>query len=430
MLNGTVFIFTDARLIDGDINYIQLREFAQKLSGTASQFNVFWDNASKQAVIQPGMAYTGNAPQSGDTTPVGKGGITRTINLDNLLTLEISNSYAYARVLGYDPAGANIINFIVVSEGAEVKCTRYVPPYDTSEWQQAEYMISPYTNIYFESGALWPTVSYAKNYDDRERAKISQGSSIILSNGNEYSFDAATDDPAITTKYGNVGAAFYALRIFVVPDEVAAKIGGSAPKIYDPKTTLQEYHVPKGAGSSPVTYISDPNAPLISSDGWYDLLYDHIYDVLGIEINAQGNAELRESTQFYVENKGKNQITLRMADGRYLGIDGTPTSGVQAKAVSSPYIWNIYFENNAGFFDNNRYSLRPSTNTGLMLTASGTITDGTPVVLSAQSKMDAPTNAEFTFFPTDAPKTGVVWLPSTSTSDKIKDDGIYYIKSS
>jgi hypothetical protein len=58
-MNGEVFSFKDAQLINGDINYIQLREFAQKLSGTASQFNVYWDERAKQAVIQPGVPYTG-----------------------------------------------------------------------------------------------------------------------------------------------------------------------------------------------------------------------------------------------------------------------------------------------------------------------------------------------------------------------------------
>jgi hypothetical protein len=43
-------------------NYLQLREFAQKLSGTASQFNLYWDGGAGQAVIQPGAAYTGIAP--------------------------------------------------------------------------------------------------------------------------------------------------------------------------------------------------------------------------------------------------------------------------------------------------------------------------------------------------------------------------------
>lgn len=60
-MNGEVFTFSDARLIDGGTNYIQLREFAQKLSGTASQFNVYWDDTARQAVIQPGVPYTGYA---------------------------------------------------------------------------------------------------------------------------------------------------------------------------------------------------------------------------------------------------------------------------------------------------------------------------------------------------------------------------------
>lgn len=58
-LGGEVFSFSDARLINGDTNYIQLREFAQKLSGTPSQFNVYWDTGLNQAIIQPGAPYTG-----------------------------------------------------------------------------------------------------------------------------------------------------------------------------------------------------------------------------------------------------------------------------------------------------------------------------------------------------------------------------------
>lgn len=60
-LDNTVVTFGAALLIDGDTNYLQLREFAQQLSGTASQFNVYWDSAASQAVIQPGAAYTGIA---------------------------------------------------------------------------------------------------------------------------------------------------------------------------------------------------------------------------------------------------------------------------------------------------------------------------------------------------------------------------------
>ena len=58
-MNGEIFSFGDARLINGNTNYIQLREFAQKLSGTSSQFNVYWDGALGQAVIQPGAPYLG-----------------------------------------------------------------------------------------------------------------------------------------------------------------------------------------------------------------------------------------------------------------------------------------------------------------------------------------------------------------------------------
>lgn len=422
-MNGKVVTFADARLIDGGTNYIQLREFAQKLTGTASQFNVYWDSAAGQAVIQPGVAYTGNPSQGDSATPMAKGGTKRTINMDNLLTLELSNTYAYSRVLGYDPSGATIVNFVVVPEGTEVKCTKYALPYG----QGAEYMIAPYNIIYFENGSAWPTVTYASEYDDREWEALSQGSSVKLTNGIEYSFSGSTDDKAITTKYGKVGAVFYIVRVFVVPDEIAAKIGGPAPNDkLDDKTTLQEFYVPPGAGSAPVTYIPDPGALQLSYDGWYELMYDHSIDVTSVDIDTNGNAELREGKAFYMQKKGNNQVTLRMADGRYLGIDGTAADGVRVMAVSNPYLWNMYFENNGGFFDNNRYSLRPSTNTGLALTASGTIKEGTPVILSAQKSMDVPKNSEFTFFSTDAPQS----LAFTYTSDELEDDGIYYIKAS
>ncbi len=432
-MNGEVFSFVDARLIDGDTNYIQLREFAQKLSGTASQFNVYWDGPAGKAAIQPGVAYSGLGPQSSISTPKATGGISRTINLDNLLTFEVSNTHAYASVLGYDPLGVAITHFLVVSEGAEVKCTKYVPPYNTPAWQENKYMISPFTNIYFETGALWPTVSYKSSYDDRERAKISQGSSVFVSKGIEYSFETSTSDPAIKSKYGDVGAAFYALRIFVVPAEVAAQIGGSAPEVFGAKV-LQDYFVPHGAGSAPVTYVTDSNATLLEGERWYVLMYDHVNNVVTVEINAQGNAELRDGTTFYVENKENNQVSLRLADGRYLGIEGTVASGARAKAVSNPYLWRIYFENNGGFFSNNRYSLRPTTNTGLVLSTSGEILDGTAIALASQANVDAPKTAEFTFYPSSEPKT-VAWntdssgSESTSDSDKLLADGVYSIKS-
>lgn len=433
-MNGEVFSFVDARLIDGDTNYIQLREFAQKLSGTASQFNVYWDDPAGKAVIQPGVAYSGLGPQSSISTPKATGGIARTINLDNLLTFEVSNTYAYASVLGYDPLGVSVIHFLVVSEGAEVKCTKYVPPYNTPAWQENEYMVSPFTNIYFESGALWPTVSYKSSYDDRERAKISQGRSIIVNKGIEYTFDTSTSDPTIKSKYGDVGAAFYALRIFVVPADTAAQIGGSAPEILG-KKVLQDYFVPNGAGSTPVTYVSDSNAPLLEGDRWYVLMYDHVNNVLTVEINAQGNAELRDGTRFYVENKENSQVSLRMADGRYLGVEGTVFSGTRVRAVSSPFMWNLYFENNGGFFGNNRYSLRPTTNHGLALTTSGEILDGTAISLVSQANLDAPKTAEFTFYPSSEPTTTIAWKTNSSESESALEsgkplaDGVYTIKS-
>lgn len=61
VMNGRQVTFDSAYNIDGN-NYIQLRSVAQMLSGTASQFNVYWDEELREAVIEPGMPYTGVKP--------------------------------------------------------------------------------------------------------------------------------------------------------------------------------------------------------------------------------------------------------------------------------------------------------------------------------------------------------------------------------
>ncbi|MPM21759.1 hypothetical protein SDC9_68204 [bioreactor metagenome] len=61
-IDGKVTSFDYAYYIDGNTNYLNLREVGAKLSGTASQFNLYWDGAASQAVIEPGKPYTGVAP--------------------------------------------------------------------------------------------------------------------------------------------------------------------------------------------------------------------------------------------------------------------------------------------------------------------------------------------------------------------------------
>ncbi len=93
-MNGEVFSFADARLINGDTNYIQLREFAQKLAGTASQFNVYWDDAAGKAVIQPGVAYTGTKYEAA-VTPLEKVKKNGDILADGDYYLKISGKFLY-----------------------------------------------------------------------------------------------------------------------------------------------------------------------------------------------------------------------------------------------------------------------------------------------------------------------------------------------
>ena len=61
VMDGKTITFDNAYNID-DSNYIQLRSVAQMLSGTKSQFNVYWDEELQQAVIETGLPYTGVKP--------------------------------------------------------------------------------------------------------------------------------------------------------------------------------------------------------------------------------------------------------------------------------------------------------------------------------------------------------------------------------
>lgn len=61
VMDGKEVSLNSAYAIDGS-NYLQLRSVAELLSGTKSQFNVYWDNDLRQAVIETGKPYTGTAP--------------------------------------------------------------------------------------------------------------------------------------------------------------------------------------------------------------------------------------------------------------------------------------------------------------------------------------------------------------------------------
>ena len=61
VMDGKEVTFDKAYNIE-DSNYIQLRSVAQMLNGTKSQFNVYWDDTLKQAIIETGAPFTGIKP--------------------------------------------------------------------------------------------------------------------------------------------------------------------------------------------------------------------------------------------------------------------------------------------------------------------------------------------------------------------------------
>jgi hypothetical protein len=105
---------------------------------------------------------------------------------------------------------------------------------------------------------------------------------------------------------------------------------------------------------------------------------------------------------FYVENKGDNQITLKVEDSysktgySYVGIDSSIKDGTALKLVDSPYLWNTYAENNTSLV----FSLRPSTDTKMLASASGgKSAPRTKLILWTKPDIDAPKHGELRFEP-------------------------------
>ena len=156
-------------------------------------------------------------------------------------------------------------------------------------------------------------------------------------------------------------------------------------------------------------------------NGWYYLRCMNNY----LNLNAAGSAELRklsENEAFYVEHLADSGFTLKMKDGRYLGLDGMRGDGTRVKAVNSPYTWLIHWEYTNKFTGTKTdiFSLRPPEAQKLVVNASGEKnTDGTAVILWTHKGLDAPNHAEFRFIPasTVTDSTGESW-------STYKEDGL------
>ena len=136
------------------------------------------------------------------------------------------------------------------------------------------------------------------------------------------------------------------------------------------------------------------------SDGWYYLRCMYNY----LNLTTNGAAELRslsENQAFYVESKGDSKVTLKMKDGKYLGLEGDRKNGTRLKAVNSPYVWTIHYENREGIF-----SLRPPEAYKMVVNASGEkSTDGTAVSYGHTREQMPQTTQSFALFRQLLPQT-------------------------
>lgn len=145
------------------------------------------------------------------------------------------------------------------------------------------------------------------------------------------------------------------------------------------------------------------------ADGWYNLTFLDNY----INIDTNSKAELRNkptNEAFYVENKKDGRITLKMANGMYLGLVSTAIkNGVQLNVSTNSLQWAAYSENKDGV-----YSLRPSSDRKMVLNASDEKSaDGTVVLVWTHENLDAPLHGELRFIPTAVPTVAPTGTPSS-----------------
>ncbi len=145
------------------------------------------------------------------------------------------------------------------------------------------------------------------------------------------------------------------------------------------------------------------------ADGGY-----HIYCLSGRYVTVDTYPSLRsvqlafpDSTPvvFYVENKGNNQITLKVEDPNsstgytYVGIDSSIKNGVALKLVDDPFLWNTYAEHDTDLV----FSLRPPSDTKMFAGASGGSNEPrTKIILWTNTSMNAAKHGEFKFEPVAA----------------------------
>ncbi|MDD3165587.1 MAG: WG repeat-containing protein [Oscillospiraceae bacterium] len=161
-------------------------------------------------------------------------------------------------------------------------------------------------------------------------------------------------------------------------------------------------------------------------DGWYYLRCMNNY----LNLTSDGKAELRklsENEAFYVTHTSDDKITLKMKDGRYLGLDGERKNGERVVAVSQPYTWALIWEKKSEIF-----SLRPPENMSKVLNASGQKNaDGTHIIIWTQEgsnggsygSFNAPGHAEFRFIPVSP-----IVDPTGESYRTFKENGLYGYK--
>ena len=121
-LDGRIVSLDNAYLIDGSTNYLQLREVAKLLRGTASQFNVWWDDVKSVALIEPGKSYTGNyQSQAFSVTPydgVTISGAEGALGADRMWTVREPTDAEFNKALGaLDEANTLIIAAYKIDAG-------------------------------------------------------------------------------------------------------------------------------------------------------------------------------------------------------------------------------------------------------------------------------------------------------------------------
>lgn len=339
-VDGKVVNFDNVYLIDGDTNYLQLREFASKLKGTASQFNVYWDAKASRAVIVPGAEYTGHAPTSTDTTHTAPTGTNPTTPAPTSSLPLADGWYNLCNV-------KNGKYVIILSNGfVALEKTTLIPHYYVKHMDGDSYTIQTadgrYLGVSTKASNGTQVKAVAKKYmwtlsleagNDTFSLRLAENTKMLFNAAGQATLDG--DLVSLWTYEGKDAPNYAEFKFTMVNKGMPAPAEPTPTPDPIPIPTPAPTHVPQSE-AGPSTVYTDPDVTHISygfkmldAEGKSVSRYHYNYELV-----ITPNITSIEDKTFY--NNGINKFTVDAGNPYFTAVDGVLFNKDMTKLIAYP----------------------------------------------------------------------------------------------